>query len=108
MNKGTSIVCDNGCPLFIVCNPGSLRQWGLTRITLQSTVLIPAESRPVTSYLTVSQTGANSSVVENHGWFVAEALCKFVARSVADPRQWDCGFWEKPDKGKRTMKRCTF
>ena len=45
----------------------------------------------VTPYLTVSQTGRNSSVVENHVWSVAGALHKSVARPAADPGQWDWG-----------------
>ena len=66
---------------------------GLIRARLYGVPYFYWPKAVVTPYLTVSQTGVNSSVwvVENHEWSVAGALRKSVARSLADPGQWDWG-----------------
>ena len=61
------------------CLSGFIRFLGTTRSYQDHT----------TEYLTVSQSVVNSSVFGNHGWSVAGAQRKSVARPAADPGQWD-------------------
>ena len=50
----------------------------------------------VMPYLTVTQTGVNSPVIENKGSSVAGPLRKSVARRSPDPGQWPWGLKELP------------